>query len=95
MNKFTRYLALQAYKFAVRVSNSHYVIAAWDSDAKVWYVQESSVPGLSLEAATPSKLIQKVELAIPELLELNSKHHGDGHHHIPFQTVFNDCINPA
>lgn len=75
MNRVTRYLALQIYKFAVRVSHSHYVIAAWDSEAKVWYVQESSVPGLSLEAATPSKLIQQVEVAIPELLELNSKDH--------------------
>jgi hypothetical protein len=32
------------------------VRAAWDSEAKVWYVQDRNVPGLHIEAETREKL---------------------------------------
>lgn len=44
---------------------------AYDDEAKVWYVAKSEVPGLSLEAASPYDLMQRVVEAAPELLELN------------------------
>src|SRR5690242_17189014 len=45
---------------------------AYDDEAKVWYVAKSDIPGLSLEAATPSELLTRIVEAAPELIELNS-----------------------
>lgn len=48
-----------------------YVHAEWDSEAEVWYVSDSDVPGLATEAATVPGLIEKLERMVPELMELN------------------------
>ena len=45
------------------------VRAAWDDEAKVWYVQESDIPGLATEAGTLEELRRKVPLMIRDLLE--------------------------
>ena len=45
------------------------VRAAWDEEAKVWYVEDSDVPGLATEAATLEGLKQRVREIIPDLLE--------------------------
>ncbi|MGO4704958.1 DUF1902 domain-containing protein [Microvirga sp. 2MCAF38] len=50
------------------------VRAAWDEEAKVWYVQESDIPGLVTEAETLEDLRRKVPLIIQDLLE-----DADGH----------------
>ncbi len=42
-----------------------------DSEAGVWYVDESDVPGLATEAETLEALAVKLKVMIPELLELN------------------------
>jgi hypothetical protein len=47
------------------------VRTAFDSEASVWYVVESNVPGLVTEAEAPEKLFQKVIEMIPDLLRLN------------------------
>jgi len=52
---------------------------AFDSDAKVWYVSKSDIPGLSLEADTPGALVQRVEASAPELIELNLQEIIDAH----------------
>ena len=44
---------------------------AYDDEADVWYVAKSDIPGLSLEAATPGELLNRVTDAVPQLLELN------------------------
>lgn len=43
----------------------------WDEEAGVWYVAESDVPGLSVEAETMDQMQQKVMQAALELIELN------------------------
>lgn len=43
----------------------------WDSDAGVWYVAESDVPGLSLEAPNQQAMTARLRQAVSELLELN------------------------
>ena len=48
------------------------VFANWDPDAKVWVATSDDVPGLATEAPTTEMLVSKVELMIPELLELNN-----------------------
>ena len=44
---------------------------AFDEEAARWYVSESDIPGLCLEAPSPAELIRKVTDAAPELIELN------------------------
>lgn len=46
----------------------------WDSDAGVWYVADTDVPGLATEAETIEKLERKLLVMVPELLELNDSH---------------------
>ena len=43
----------------------------WDNEASVWIATSQDVPGLVLESETYDVLLEKVRLAIPELIELN------------------------
>lgn len=44
----------------------------YDDEACVWFVAKSDIPGLSLEAESAPKLVERVLAAAPELLELNA-----------------------
>lgn len=44
----------------------------WDNEAKVWVATSEDVPGLVLESGSFDALIERVQNAVPELLELNS-----------------------
>lgn len=44
---------------------------ALDDESGRWYVSESDVPGLRLEADDPLTLIERIKDAAPELIELN------------------------
>lgn len=46
---------------------------AYDDEADVWYVAESDIPGLSLEAENPQRLIERIEQCACELIELNAE----------------------
>jgi predicted RNase H-like HicB family nuclease len=46
-----------------------FVRAAWDDDAKVWYVEESDISGLATEADTLEALMQRIRDIIPDLLD--------------------------
>jgi len=59
------------------------VKAAWDAEAQVWYIQHSDLPGLHLEAETPSELCNKLPGAIEDLLE------GKGEREVEFQLFAN------
>ncbi len=43
----------------------------WDDEAKVWMATSDDIPGLILEDESADKLIQRVMLAAPEIIELN------------------------
>lgn len=43
----------------------------WDSEAFVWIATSDDVPGLVLESGSYDALIERVKIAIPELIELN------------------------
>ncbi len=47
------------------------IAAVWDDEAKVWFAKSDDVPGLAIEASTMEKLIKRLKIAVPELLELN------------------------
>lgn len=46
------------------------VVVLRDKEAGVWVTDSSSVPGLVAEAATLDALIDKIELIIPDLIEV-------------------------
>lgn len=50
------------------------VMVSWDDEADVWVAISEDVEGLATEASTLEALVRKLELMVPELLELN---HGD------------------
>jgi predicted RNase H-like HicB family nuclease len=50
------------------------VTAKWDPEAAVWVATSDDVPGLVLESGSLDALMERVRVAIPELLSLN----GDG-----------------
>ena len=43
----------------------------WDKDAEVWIATSESIPGLVLESNSFDTLVEKVRMAVPELMELN------------------------
>ncbi len=45
---------------------------AKDDETGRWYVSESQVPGLRVEADSAADLIRTIELVAPELIELNA-----------------------
>ena len=47
------------------------VVAMWDSEAEVWYVSETDVPGLNAEGETLDELLAELRILVPELLILN------------------------
>ena len=49
------------------------IYCARDKEAGVWYVVESDVPGLSIEAPTQKAMIARIRVIVPELLQLNSE----------------------
>lgn len=43
----------------------------WDNEASVWVATSDDVPGLVLESNSYDALIEKVKVAIPELLDIS------------------------
>jgi predicted RNase H-like HicB family nuclease len=43
----------------------------WDPDAKVWVAESNDVPGLATGADTLEELIERLKVAIPEMLTGN------------------------
>lgn len=44
----------------------------WDKEAKVWYIEDSNVPGLVGEAPTLEVMMTLLQVRIPEMLEENN-----------------------
>lgn len=44
----------------------------WDNDASVWVATSEDIKGLVLESNSYDALIEKVKVAVPELIALNS-----------------------
>lgn len=64
------------------------IYAVWDDEASVWVATSDDVPGLALEASTRDELVAKLQVAIPELLELNGIiNEGNDHNDIPFELL--------
>ena len=57
--------------FEVVIMGNYKVQLAWDNESKVWTATSEDIPGLILEDESADKLIQRVILAAPEIIELN------------------------
>ena len=47
------------------------VKAAYDSDARVWFVEDSDLHGVNAEASTLEALVEKLPAVVADLLEAN------------------------
>ena len=47
------------------------VTAIWDAESKVWIAESDGMPGLATGADTLEELVEKLKVAIPELLTEN------------------------
>ena len=45
----------------------------WDPEVAVWIAESDDVPGLVLESGSFDALVERVRIAVPELLELNGR----------------------
>ena len=53
--------------------NMEYIIKfTWDNTADVWIATSDDIPGLVLESGSYDALLERVRIAVPELLALNS-----------------------
>ncbi len=50
------------------------VNALYDPEAEVWVAYDSDVPGLVTEADTIAQLEARLEVMVPEMVELNAQH---------------------
>lgn len=48
------------------------ILLSWDEDAQVWIAVNDEIP-VTLESGSIDALIERVKIAVPELLELNGK----------------------
>lgn len=67
-------------------SKAFSVTVSWDDEAKVWYVAESDVPGLATEAESMDRMLEKLKVMVPEMLELNGVIAG-GQTGVPFRLL--------
>ena len=51
----------------------------WDSEAGIWYTETDDIPGLVLHSDSFDNLIERVRVAVPELLEDNLNYAGPVH----------------
>jgi predicted RNase H-like HicB family nuclease len=58
--------------------------AEWDAEAGVWIAASEDVPGLVTEAATLDALVERLQVIIPELMELNCRITGQA---FPFRVI--------
>ena len=63
--------------------NEYKIVFSWDSEANVWIATSEDIHGLILENSSFDTLMEKVRLAVPELLEIENRLH---------DTIFLDCV---
>jgi Domain of unknown function (DUF1902) len=51
------------------------VTVAWDEENRIWFVKDSDLPGLCVEAATLDAMREVIDDVAPDLLETNVPAH--------------------
>ena len=60
------------------------VKVAYDTEARVWYVESSDLPGLNVEAATVETLHEQLSLAVADLIEASGE---EGDFDVPIEII--------
>jgi predicted RNase H-like HicB family nuclease len=55
----------------IMVQKPLFIRVEWDEEALVWVATSDDVPGLATEESSIERLIEKLKIIIPELLEAN------------------------
>jgi hypothetical protein len=58
--------------------NTYRITFTWDDEAEVWIATSDDIHGLILEHSSFDRLVEKVRLAVPELMEMEK---------IPYKTI--------
>jgi predicted RNase H-like HicB family nuclease len=53
------------------------ILLTWDDEARVWIAESPDIQGLILESGSLDGLIERVKIAVPDLLELSGQTHTD------------------
>ena len=72
-----------------------HVRADWDEEAQVWVATSEDIPGLATEASTIEALMTKLEVMVPELLELNGAGLGESEVSLNLQAYRDSKISAA
>lgn len=56
---------------------SYEIRIEWDAEARVWYIEDSNVPGLVGETPTLEAMMALLKVRVPEMLEENGCPRGD------------------
>ena len=51
------------------------IMMTWDEEASVWIAESSDIPGLILESGSFDALLERVKIAVPDLLEKEGNEH--------------------
>ena len=51
------------------------IVLSWDDEASVWIAESEDLPGLILESGSFDALVERVKIAVPDLLELDRTDH--------------------
>ena len=51
--------------------NEYNIILSWDDEASIWIAESQDIPGLILESGSFDALVERVKIAVPDLLGLN------------------------
>jgi hypothetical protein len=63
--------------YAIFSSMDEYeILLVWDEEAARWVAENDDIP-VALESDSLDVLIERVRIAVPELLELNGKNHAN------------------
>lgn len=52
------------------------ILFHWDGEASVWIATSEDVPGLVLESGSFDALVERVKMAVPELIAMNGSGKG-------------------
>ena len=51
------------------------VFLSWDEESSVWIAESQDMPGLILESGSFDALVERVKIAVPDLLESDGAEH--------------------
>jgi len=69
---FNLFIDIALYLENRYIENMEYTIAfSWDDEASVWVAECPDIPGLILESGSFDALVERVKIAVPDLLELD------------------------